>query len=366
MLLLLLLLLLFRELCCPGESTVALGSHHPAAEEPLSSCMLQVSSFANHSWVHTQGPGWLRELQTHSWDGIVGTILSLWPWSRGDLNNKELKNFLVLLQLYLHGFAREFKPFVSEFQFDYPFKVHMSAGSDFLSFQGSSWVPSPAAGTRAQNVCKVLNHYQNIKEIMQSILGHKTKNLPCPRFLAALVAGKSDLERQGEGWVSSGPSPEPGHLLLVCHISGFYPKPVWVRWIRGEQEQSGTWHSDLLPNADGTCFLQATLDVVAVDAAGLSCRVKHSKVGDLDIIIHWDEKELGPAGKSWKTVLVLLLRSSSFPTAQTGTLSLPMFPALLFSWEPMNTRGSGHKLCLAQESWILKNFILNIKSLSVF
>lgn len=49
----------------------ALGSHHPAAEEPLSLRMLQISSFANNSQVHTQGPGWVGELQTHYWDGIM-------------------------------------------------------------------------------------------------------------------------------------------------------------------------------------------------------------------------------------------------------------------------------------------------------
>nr|KAF6412877.1 CD1e molecule [Molossus molossus] len=35
-----------------------------------------------------------------------------------------------------------------------------------------------------------------------------------------------------EAWVSKGPSPGPGRLLLVCHVSGFFPKSVWVRWMR--------------------------------------------------------------------------------------------------------------------------------------
>lgn len=67
-------------------------------------------------------------------------------------------------------------------------------GSDFLSFQGSSWKPSPRAGSRAQNVCTVLNHYKDIKEIVQRLLCNT-----CPQFLAGLFeAGKSELERQGE------------------------------------------------------------------------------------------------------------------------------------------------------------------------
>ena len=99
-----------------------------------------------------------------------------------------------------------------------------------------------------------------------------------------------------EAWLSSGPTPGPGRLLLVCHVSGFYPKPVWVMWMRGEQEQPGTQQGDILPHADGTWYLRVTLDVAAGEASGLSCRVKHSSLGDQDIILYWGEKELGMEG----------------------------------------------------------------------
>ena len=64
--------------------------------------------------------------------------------------------------------------------------------------------------------------------------------------------------------------------------------------MRGEQEQPGTQQGDVMPNADWTWYLRVTLNVAAGKAAGLSCRVKHSSLGDQDIILYWGEKELGP------------------------------------------------------------------------
>ncbi|XP_077011817.1 LOW QUALITY PROTEIN: T-cell surface glycoprotein CD1e, membrane-associated [Tamandua tetradactyla] len=309
----LLLLLLFEGLLCCGESTEVLSlsapqvavHHHAAVEELPSFRIIQISSFANHSWAHTQSSGWLGELQTHGWDSALGTFRFLWPWSQGNFSKEELKDLQVLFQLYFNGFIQEVQAFASQFQFEYPFELQMSSGcrmragdasegflkgayqgTDFLSFQGNSWQPSPGAGSRAQTVCKVLSRYRDIKEIVQGLLSNT-----CPRRLAGLLeAGKSELQRQvkPEAWLSSGPSPAPGRLLLVCHVSGFHPKPVWVMWMRGEQEQPGTQRGDILPNTDETWWVRVTLDVAAGEAAGLACRVRHSSLGGQDIVIHWD------------------------------------------------------------------------------
>lgn len=67
--------------------------------------------------------------------------------------------------------------------------------------------------------------------------------------------------------------------------------------MQGEQEQLGTRQGDVLPNVDGTWYLRVTLDVAAGEAAGLTCRVRHSSLGGQDIILYWGEKELGP---SWE------------------------------------------------------------------
>ncbi|XP_028702476.2 T-cell surface glycoprotein CD1a, partial [Macaca mulatta] len=159
-------------------------------------------------------------------------------------------------------------------------------GSDFVSFQNNSWLPSPVAGNMANRLCKVLNQNQHQNDITHSLLSDT-----CPRLILGLLdAGKAHLQRQvkPEAWLSRGLSPGPGRLQLVCHVSGFYPKPVWVMWMRGEQEQQGTQRGDILPNADGTWYLRATLEVAAGEAADLSCRVKHSSLEGQDIIPYWE------------------------------------------------------------------------------
>uniref|UniRef100_A0A673TYY4 Ig-like domain-containing protein n=1 Tax=Suricata suricatta TaxID=37032 RepID=A0A673TYY4_SURSU len=173
-------------------------------------------------------------------------------------------------------------------------------GSDLVSFQNTSWWPSPKGGNRAQEVCKLLNTYHVVNVRIEAHVSEI-----CPRFLLGLLdAGKADLQRQvrPEAWLSHGPTPGPGRLLLVCYVSGFHPKPVWVMWMRGEQEQPGTQRGDILPHADGTWYHQVSLDVEAREAAGLSCRVRHSSLGGQDMVLYWEQHR--PVG--WIFLLVMV------------------------------------------------------------
>ena len=74
-------------------------------------------------------------------------------------------------------------------------------------------------------------------------------------------------------------------------------------WMRGEQEQQGTQRNDVLPNSDGTSYLRVSLDVEAIEAPGLSCRVRHSSLGGQDIILYRGEEELEPRwdGNRWSS-----------------------------------------------------------------
>ncbi|KAM9685531.1 T-cell surface glycoprotein CD1b-2-like [Trichechus inunguis] len=281
------------------------GDNEEAFQEPVSYHVIQISSYYNHSWKQNLGSGWLDELQTHDWESNSGTIIFLRPWSKGNLSKKEIKELEMGFRLYFAGLTREVHNYVSQFQVEYPFEIQVGAGcelhsretstsflraaykgSDLLSFQNNSWVPSPEGGSMAQDACMLLNQYQGIMEVVHWFISDF-----CPRFILRLLEeGKADLQRKvkPEARLSSGTSPGPGRMLLVCHVFGFYPKRVWVMWMRGEQEQPGTQQGDVLPNTDGTWYLQVFLNVTAMEASGLSCRVRHSSLGDQDIVLYWD------------------------------------------------------------------------------
>lgn len=280
---------------------------------------LQVSVFANRSWARTDGLGRLGELQAYSWADGSDAIRFLRPWARSGFSEPQWEQLQQILRVYRRSFTRDVREFVKMLRLDYPFEMQVSAGcelcpgntsesffhtafqgKEIMSFQGTHWVPAPDAPSWAGRATKELNQDQGTRQTLQWLL-----NDTCPQFLRGLLeAGKSELEKQvkPEAWLSAGPPPGQGRRLLVCHVSGFHPKPVWVMWMRGEQEQQGTRRGDVLPHADGTWYLRVTLDVAAREAAGLSCRVRHSSLGGQDIVLHWE----GSLSSTWLIPVAVL------------------------------------------------------------
>ncbi|CAO2612684.1 Antigen-presenting glycoprotein CD1d, partial [Lemmus lemmus] len=271
--------------------------------------ILQISSFQNSSYASTEGLAWLGDLQMHQWSNASDTINFVKPWSQGKFSDQQWEQIQHILQVYRFSFTRDVQEFVKmvpNVHCEYPIEMQLSTGCDvysenvsesflsaayqgeyILSFQGTSFQKAPNAPPWTELVIKVLHGDQGTMEMVQWLL-----NDTWPLFARGLLeAGKPELEKQEKpvAWLSSGLSPKHGHLQLVCHVSGFYPKPVWVMWMQGEQEQNSTQRSDYLPNSDETWYLQAILDVEAGKEAGLACCVKHSSLGGQDIILYWEQ-----------------------------------------------------------------------------
>ncbi|XP_012588728.1 PREDICTED: antigen-presenting glycoprotein CD1d [Condylura cristata] len=297
------------------------SSEAPQSAFPLR--WLQISSFTNRSWSRTDCSTWLGEMQIHTWNHDSDTLHFLKPWARAAFTDQQWEKLQHLYVVYRSSFSSDMQEFAKMVQVDYPFEIQLSGGcevhpgsspessvhvafqgSDLVSFRGTAWLAAPEAPQWVARILQVLNHDLGTRATVQWLL-----NDTCPQFTrGVLEAGKSELEKQvkPEAWLTAAPIPGSDHLLLVCHVSGFYPKPAQARWMLGEQEQPGMQQGDTLPNTDGTWYLRVTLDVAARQAAGLTCHVKHSSLGDQDIILHWEGRHTS-VGSITLAVLGLLL-----------------------------------------------------------
>ncbi|XP_060760567.1 class I histocompatibility antigen, F10 alpha chain-like [Neoarius graeffei] len=83
-----------------------------------------------------------------------------------------------------------------------------------------------------------------------------------------------------------------GSTLLTCHVTGFYPKAVQVKWIRADLQQEDIETNDVLPNGDGT--YQTRRSVIRPEEntgdQHYSCVVYHSSV-EGNITVTWGKEE---------------------------------------------------------------------------
>ncbi|CAK6448170.1 unnamed protein product [Pipistrellus nathusii] len=282
---------------------LAAGDNEDAFQEEISFKIILSSSFYNRSWVKSQNSAWLGDLQTHGWDSNSGRIIFLRPWSKGNFSKEEMKELEKFFYLLLIDVPLTIQRHASQWKFTYPFETQITGGcelhpggaivdfsqlayqgSELLHFQNNSWLPSVKDEITAEPMSRVFSQYHVSNKIIRRLLSDT-----CPRFLLSILdAGKADLQREvkPEAWLSTGPNPGPDRQMLVCHVSGFHPKPIWVKWMRGEQVQQSTQQSGILPNADGTWYLEVFLEVEATETSGLYCRVRHSSLGGQDILLY--------------------------------------------------------------------------------
>ncbi|XP_065272000.1 HLA class II histocompatibility antigen, DQ beta 2 chain-like [Emys orbicularis] len=87
------------------------------------------------------------------------------------------------------------------------------------------------------------------------------------------------------------PAGTPAPLLLVCRVTGFYPRPVCVAWLQdGEEEQTaGVVSTELLHNGDWTFQILVILAMTPRRRDVYTCQVEHISLRG-PLIVHWDKK----------------------------------------------------------------------------
>ncbi|NXU50591.1 CD1D protein, partial [Turnix velox] len=269
--------------------------------------LLQTSTFQNTSFVDTEGLGLLQDIELGSLDKHTWAIRFYQPWVRPALPRGDWDTIQNMIRIYLQKFNHLVNEGAMQKDVPYPFVAQCMAGcelyhnrtarafayvayngQDFLSFniENASWTPAHD-NDLSRYVQAVLQNYTAFTEMVDVLF-----NDTCIDDMEVLLHyGRTALERQElpEATVFAR-TPSPDQILLVCHVTGFYPRPISVAWLRDGQEVlpgPSLNTSDILPNADLTYQLRSILAVVPHDGHSYACRVRHRSLGTRSLLIPW-------------------------------------------------------------------------------
>ncbi|XP_037243077.1 antigen-presenting glycoprotein CD1d-like [Falco rusticolus] len=274
--------------------------------------LLQTSTFQNTSFVDTEGLGFLEDIELGSLDKHTWAIRFYQPWVRPALRRSDWDTIQNMIKIYLQRFSHLINEGAMQKDVPYPFVAQCMAGcklypnrtsqaftyvgyngQDFLSFNtdNGTWVLSQDTDL-SRYVLAILQNYTAFSELLEVFF-----NDTCVDDMEMLVQyGKAALERQVPPVaVVFARTPSPAQLLLVCRVTGFYPRPISVAWLRDGQEVPpgpALNTSAILPNADLTYQLRSILAVTPHDGHSYACRVRHSSLGSRSLLIPWGNSQV--------------------------------------------------------------------------
>ncbi|XP_009888243.1 PREDICTED: antigen-presenting glycoprotein CD1d-like [Charadrius vociferus] len=281
-------------------------------EESFTVRLLQTSTFQNTSFVDTEGLGLLEDIELGSLDKHTWTIRFYQPWVRPALPRSDWDTIQNMIRIYLQQFNHLINEGAMQKDVPYPFVAQCMAGcelypnrtsrafayvgyngQDFLSFDvdNATWLLSQDTNL-SRYVQAVLQNFTAFSELVEVLF-----NDTCVDDMELLLHyGRAALERQ-ELPVATvfARTPKPDQLLLVCHVTGFYPRPISVAWLQDGQEVPpgpALNTSTILPNSDLTYQIRSILAGATRDRHSYDCRVRHRSLGKGSLLIPWGNSEL--------------------------------------------------------------------------
>ncbi|XP_067416318.1 antigen-presenting glycoprotein CD1d-like [Emydura macquarii macquarii] len=268
--------------------------------------------FHNASSTDMQVQILLGDLETHSLNCSTCKIRFLQPWAHQGLAPGQWQDLETEIHLSLANFIRTANGLAPQYRMGYPFVIQASIGcqlhpngtsrgfydvavngEDFISFDADAgtWVARPG-DKQALDVSNFVNLDNRASTRLQYFL--RTTCINLIQILAQY--GRESLERQERPVAVvfarvSPPAGTPAPLLLVCRVTGFYPRPIHVAWLQDGEEVEPGWRlnsTGTLPNADLTYQRHSSLAVQPGDGHSYACRVDHSSLGGQSLLIPWD------------------------------------------------------------------------------
>ncbi|XP_064524204.1 T-cell surface glycoprotein CD1b-3-like isoform X1 [Pseudopipra pipra] len=315
-------LFLFLPLLLPGMWA------DPEAEPQVLQYLL-TGLFADMASAEVSATGVLGDVPIFALDPANWSIHFHWPWVSQAAAEGDTEKLMSQSQMALRNMVRYVHDKVQQTEMDYPLVVQIRAGCE-LHPNTSSWGflhvgeggkdlvafevdeerwEMQQASQLAEQVITDLNSATSVKVLLEHLL-----SFICQSQIRTLNKyGRATLERQ-ELPVATvfARTPSPHQLLLVCHVTAFYPRPISVAWLRDGHEvppgpQLNT--SPVLPNADLTYQLSSVLAVAPQDGHSYACRVRHRSLGTRSLLVPWENLSTAPTISI--TIAVLLLGSTA-------------------------------------------------------
>ncbi|KAM6256824.1 T-cell surface glycoprotein CD1b-3-like [Porphyrio hochstetteri] len=289
--------------------------------------VFQTSLFTGAASATVSRVALLGDVPVFTLDPANWTIQFHWPWARQAAGEGDLEKIMSHSKLFLRNEIRYVDDLVQQAQWSYPFLVQMRAGCvlhpnrttqgfidigedgrDLIAFdtERHRWEPLQQSHV-ADVVRKSLMSMKSVTELLEHIISISCKN----SILILWKYGKATLERQ-EMPVATvfARTSRPDQLLLVCRVTGFYPRPISVAWLRDGQEVPpgpALNTSTILPNADLTYQLRSVLAVAPCDGHSYACRVRHRSLGTRSLLIPWVPESCSTAPTLGITIALLLI-----------------------------------------------------------
>ncbi|NXG07673.1 CD1D protein, partial [Sakesphorus luctuosus] len=285
--------------------------------------VIQITTFQNSSFVDTEGLGLLEDIELDSLDKHYWSIHFYQPWVQPALLHSEWANTEAMIKIHFQQFRHLLNEEVIQANVHCSLSL-LSAPPDLFVAQwmaGCELCPNRTSRFFASvcydgqeclrfdtdNATWTLSQNTSLSQYVPAILQNDIAftamveilyNHVCVDDLKVLLhsGGRAALERQ-EVPVATvfARTPSPHQLLLVCHVTAFYPRPISVAWLRDGQEvppgpELNT--TTVLPNADLTYQLRSVLAVAPRDRHSYACRVRHRSLGTRSLLIPWGNSQV--------------------------------------------------------------------------
>ncbi|NXU99070.1 CD1D protein, partial [Cettia cetti] len=273
--------------------------------------LLQTTTFQNTSFADTVGLSLLEDIKLGYLDKHTWSIHFCQPWVCSALPRADWDTIKNLLKIFVQQFNHLINEGATQMDAPYPFVTQCMAGcvlypnrtsqafayvgyndQDFLSFNTKNATWTFSHDTKFSWYVQSFLQNTALGEMLEMIF-----NETCVEEMMMLLHyGRAALERQELPVATVFTcTPSPDQLLLVCHITGFYPCPINVAWLRDGQEVPpgpALNTSTILPNTDLTYQLRSILAVAPCDGHSYVCCVRHHSLGTRSLLIPWGNSEV--------------------------------------------------------------------------